>query len=319
MDLEVIRGEYAAVAEPYKRLTARVHSMLDQETRSRGIVCELDARAKELASALKTVLLKGYGSLDQMPDLAAVRCKVHRYEQRDAIRSVIEDLFVVLNEEDKGLDLPATELGYLGIHFDVRLRTTGEDEADLGGRVCEIQLHTAAQNLWSVLAHPTVYKPAFDPPKAIKRRIFRLAAVVELFDSEAQSAWEEIRMTPGYQEAAMLDVVESEFYRLTTRAFDRELSLKVLDDLKSAYEESELEQFKTMMRQFVDQNEVRLTETMDRYQGDEDAGLLIFQPEGLSIFERLSRDRHRLVDSWPPFLPDKLLQDMGDIWGVAIP
>ncbi len=317
-DLESVRAAYLAERPVYARLAQHVAGMLQKETRRQGIPCTVDDRAKEIQSFLKKALRKKYTSpLEETRDKAGVRVIISYANTLNALSDIIYKLFIVDNCEDKRNNLGYDQLGYQGVHYEIRLHPEAVPDYDQGltDKICEIQLHTAAQHLWSDISHRFLYKPPQPPEPETQRAIYRLVAIVEIFDKEVVAARQEILTQPNFPEAMMLDSLESQYYRLVGRPFDRELSLHVVQALRPLFTASELDRYDSMLHDFVDQHEGKLGEIYEDYAEDKRVDLLLYQPESLLVFELLEKDPFRLRQAWSRVLPVDLLESLASIWG----
>ncbi|MGD9116488.1 MAG: RelA/SpoT domain-containing protein [Dehalococcoidia bacterium] len=319
MELEALRERWIAERGLYKDFSEYVKSILEAETRRRGIACIVSARAKEVASLLKKALRKRYTNpYDEIFDKAGVRVVLTYYDQLDNVEKIIRGLFNVLKYENKIVGLDYDQLGYLGIHFRVTLQNKESHAERFHGLICEIQLHTRAQNLWADVSHELMYKPLQTPPVEIKRAIYRLMSLVEIFDQEIAQARSTILELPGFQEAGILDQVEKNFLQFTVRTFDRKLSLAIIPKLLPLFSVEELEGFGSLLDDFVEHNQGKLEDIFRDYAQDERCNPLLFQPETLLVFERLDKDPFRLKHLWADALPVELLESLAIIWGKAI-
>ena len=122
----------------------------------------------------------------------------------------------------------------------------------------------------------------------------------------------------GFQESVMLEELEKHFYRFTAEDYDRELSLYILDALKSLFTESELAGFAALLDDFVKAKESVLNFIYEEYSGDAYRNPLLFQPEAIAIFFWFDKDRYRLKAVWERILPLEELQRLADVWVVDI-
>lgn len=201
---DLLRQRYESERPTYEKLADFVQKELKQQLLQDGISCMLEARAKEVESFLRKALLKSYTSpLAQIKDKAGVRIILTYSDDLERVKEVIAQSFLVQHIEDKSIKLGNNQLGYLGIHYEVSLsKSLNENpQESFEGKVCEIQLHTHAQNLWAEISHELLYKTSHDVPVEIQRNIYRLLALVELFDREIKDARYAIQ-----EEAAQPDV-----------------------------------------------------------------------------------------------------------------
>jgi len=232
---------------------------------------------------------------------------------------IVRQKFTVHKYDNKALGLEYDQLGYLGIHFEVSLPDGHLDSFDqLRGLICEVQLHTRAQNLWADISHELSYKPSQTPPPEIKRAIYRLVAVVEIFDQQVAIARRAMLNLDGFQEARMLEQLDRHFYRFTAKPYDRELSLSTLLGLQGLFSKEEIEGFESLLDEFVDRHAGKLSQIYAQYAEDDRCNPLLFQPETMLVFERLERDPFRLKEAWENFLPLELLESLATVWGSPL-
>jgi len=234
MNLEAVREQWLAEQPVYEDFGKRVKSILEAEVRRKGITCVVHERIKEVSSFLKKTLRKNYDNpYEEVHDKVGVRVICTYKDSLQQLEEIVKTSFIVHKYENKTLGLEYDQLGYLGIHFEVSLPETALESDDKHkGLICEIQLHTRSQNLWADISHELSYKPSQHPPVEIKRAIYRLIALVEIFDEEVSQARKAILSLPGFQEAHMLEELEKQFYRFTAKPYDRELSLACISHIK---------------------------------------------------------------------------------------
>ncbi|MCC6444118.1 MAG: RelA/SpoT domain-containing protein [Armatimonadetes bacterium] len=313
IDLEAFRTRWINERPNYEKLVSEVRHIIDQETKQRGIICSISGRPKEIGSFLNKIILKNYTSWEQITDKAGVRIVVTYAFSTTEVEEIIWENFTVHYYDNKAQNIEADRLGYQGIHFDISMKV-----GEFVGMPCEIQLQTRAQNLWSDISHP-YYKPPIPVPPAIMRRVNRLEVLMELFDKEVSECYNDMMMADGYEEAYMLSRLEKNFYKLTARDYDKDLSLWIVSQLKLLYAPSDQKTYDRIIDTFVAQKEAILTRIFTNYYTDSRCNPLLFQPESLLIFERLECDRFRLTEEWSKILPIELLVSFADIWGVSIP
>ncbi len=322
-DISNIREHWEADQPKYEEMVNRVRCVLELEIRNMGMMCVIEGRTKDMGSLLKKAMKPKYKNpYDEITDKAGVRVVIPYLSQVEPIGSMISNRFDVVGYEDKRSNLSPNELGYLGVHYEVHLLEADlENENDrCNGLICEIQLHTRAQNVWSDLEHDLIYKPTLDPPSNIKRGIFRLVSLIELFDIEMGRYREEIMGLPQFRESQVLAVLEPHYDRLGGLPYDRELSIYILDAILALYSGQEIETFEIVMGDFVRKNSSVISGIYGRYQDDTGSVPLLFQPEALVIFERLERASTRLAlrAKWGSILPVEELQRLATTFGKSI-
>ncbi len=313
MTLDNLREEWIGQRPRYETFARHIQEILTRDLQKHCIRGIVTSRAKEIDSLVKKAIVGGY-NLDQISDKAGARIVLTYPDQVSQADSLIAELLMVHERDDKAEKLGESQLGYLGIHYAVSLRPDQAGEyTDLR---CEVQLHTRAQNLWSDTAHDLAYKPASPLPTKIGRAIYRLIALIELFDDQIANARAAILKQPGFREALILELLEKHYYRLTAKLYRRELSLHILGCLAALIPEPALLAETTAA--FVADKDEKLRFIYEQYRDDQRCSPLLFQPEALLIFPLLEHDRHRLKDTWDRVLAPELLEDLAAVWGVSL-
>ena len=161
------------------------------------------------------------------------------------------------------------------------------------------EIRSKAENAWAGASHRLLYKPVSgEPSLAVRRRVNRLVALVEIFDQEVDAAWKQIVEIPRYEQGAMLLPLERHFLALASYGdFDEELSLKVLGVLRRAYTAEELGRFTELIDQYVERRHEYIEGQLGQV-SPEDSNPFMMQPEVIAILERLETAKERLRASW---------------------
>ncbi|MEU1577379.1 hypothetical protein ABZ519_40755 [Streptomyces collinus] len=298
---------------------------LEERITRRGITCEVTARVKEVSSFHTKVYRKGYTDpWKQITDKAGVRIVVpHRGLLDPALDAIKGCLDVVEVQDDRHTPGHEDRLRYPRLHIQAVM--VGK-EADPDGTPyeCEIQLRTEAVDLWSRMSHKLLYKPGVAPPADVSRSLYRLIALVELFDLEVERGVEAMAQHPELARTnQLLDVAEQVYRTFTDHPYSTDLSHDVIDLLARIIDDADA--YGDQLTQFAERFRSRIQRAYADY-GPNSAHflkhgryLLASQPESLIIFERLSNARFRLQSAWyAGELPDTMLTDMAQIWGVAL-
>lgn len=327
VDAAAILAEYRPVLESYRALGTRVADVLREAAEQRNIAAEISSRPKDPAHlVLKAVRKQREGSdkyvrdpVGAMPDKAGVRVIVPFLDDVDAVCDMAREVLDPIDIENMRDRLQPHELGYLGVHIQARLRdeALGADLRHLAGLECEIQVHTKAQNAWSEVSHPLLYKPAGEPSRSVRERILRLVALVAIFDDEIVAARKEVMADPMYRPAAMLDALSKAAVEWRRGDPDPELSLEVLDVVRAAYDEDELDSFVEIIDRFVAARRQAIDVTYANY-GPHELDLLDL-PAAIAIFERLSSRRELLRARWlDSDLPLEMLEALAEAFGTTV-
>ena len=313
-NIEDWRSRFLAERESYEHLADLVAKRMRSLTRAGGIPCDVHWRAKEVSSFLKKALKGKHSSrYDDIKDKAGVRVVAHYPWDVGRIETLVQQVFTVIDCDDKRAALSFQTLDYRGTHYEVKYEEGPSEYRDL---LCEIQVLTKAESLWADTAHYLSYKPFQPPSDRVQRAIYRLIALVEIFDSEVERAYNALCSDAGYEEARLLHVLEQYYLQFTAKQGDRELSLQILSLLMKVVHANVLEQFESSMQVFVSDNRDKLVELYERYHGDDLANPLIWQPETLLVFFQLEADSFKLKDVWQDEYPMELLVSLADAWGT---
>ncbi len=125
----------------------------------------------------------------QIHDMAGIRVVVYLQKDRERVRTLVGEKFVVDQAEsvDKGEELEAYELGYRGINLVCRLpeaSTALSEWCEFRSMTFEVQIHTTLENAWSETEHGLLYKPGVSLPPNMERRIYLLAGLLEIADGQ---------------------------------------------------------------------------------------------------------------------------------------
>jgi ppGpp synthetase/RelA/SpoT-type nucleotidyltranferase len=317
VDLEGLRVRYEAVRPQLQLLVDHVVDRLESQIGYRGISpAAVEGRVKGTSSFVKKAMRKGYAApWSDIRDKAAVRVTTTSSDDVPVVEDVIRHEFEVLHYEDKRTSLEPNRFGYLGVHFEVGVAV--QVDLEESERICEIQIRTGAESAWANVAHDLMYKAPAEPSSQLQRSLYRLVALVELFDGEVLRTKKAIMEEPGYRLGRLLAELENEFLRLTARRSDPELSRIVAESLDPLLPAGGWTEYQPILASFISQYEDKLRRIYDDYLAD-DRTPLVSQPESLLIFERLENDRFHLAERWSDSLPESLLESMGEIWGIPV-
>jgi len=177
------KGKYTDLVNTLERL---VKTLLEEE----GIPYHsVNGRVKERNSCIEKFERKNYTSPEQMMDFAGLRIITHTTEELGRVCRMIEQEFTVdsENSRDKALDMGVDEVGYLSIHYVVKMspaRVQFPEYAKLEGLLCEIQVRSLLQHAWAEIEHDRSYKFSGVLPKEIERKFYLVAGTLELMDQE---------------------------------------------------------------------------------------------------------------------------------------
>ncbi|MEU6394721.1 hypothetical protein [Streptomyces sp. NPDC046939] len=297
---------------------------LFRRTARKGVTCQVTSRAKEVSSFTAKVYRKGYTDpWKQITDKAGVRVIVPHTGLLDPALEVIKEcLDVVEVQDDRHTPGHEDRLRYPRLHIQARM-VGGEKDPDGTPYECEIQLRTEAVDLWSRMSHKLLYKPGVAPPANVSRSLYRLIALVELYDLEVERGVEAMAQHPELARSNhLLDMTEQVYRTFTDHPYSRELSHDVVDVLSETIDDDTA--YGEQLTEFAERFHDRLQRAYADYGPTSDhflehgRYLLASQPESLIIFERLTNARFLLEGTWDGQLPETMLTDMAQAWGIAL-
>jgi ppGpp synthetase/RelA/SpoT-type nucleotidyltranferase len=329
LDIARIRDGYKQRYPAYCQLVALATPKLHTAVRACIQEAVIDGRPKEPYSFVQKAIRKylerpeEYADpLERIGDGAGLRVIVAHLSEATVASRVATEIFDALDVEDVGERYEPNELGYLGIHIQARLKSTDVDPKDtyLLDYTFEVQIHTKAQDAWSTVSHPLLYKPpGGQPSKAVSAKVYRAVALVSLFDEQVAEARAAILTDRRYRPAAMLDILHRQFLDWLQHPGDDTLSLHILEVLQAAYDEIELSKFEEIIDLYVRENRDRLTAILTLYTDAADSYPVLFQPEMIAIAERLDRAPQKLAGVWQlSGLPSALLSETATALGRPI-
>lgn len=317
-DLESARKRWLKERARFEKFGAEIANRLRSELRRKGIWGDVQSRAKDIDSLVRKLVRKSHHSYESLSDKAGVRVIVRYKSELDTVGEIAATLFQC-SERDNKLDaLEPNQVGYLGVHIDVRLRQddAAAKEYPANHFQAELQIRTLAQHLWSEMSHDAFYKNDETlhplPPQA-KRRIYVLAGVVELADEEFDRVNSQM---PTTAEMELLKVLERHFYKLTTRSTDPETSLEVIRLLAPLYNQ-EPAQIASHLDKFYSQRETTLREVYEQAAEAPDRSAFLYQPEALMIYDLLEADTIGTREAWGQRYPDKELERIANAFGIS--
>jgi putative GTP pyrophosphokinase len=198
--------EYRQVHAQYESFSERLESLLIDLLASKSIRRHFsESRAKTPESLTEKLGRPGknYGDdFKTVPDLAGIRVVLYYDDDVSKAAKIVRDEFEIIEEE--GGHQPdgysPDQFGYLSLHFVVALSSRRAELPEwktYAGMNAEIQIRTVLQHSWAAVSHALQYKREGDVPRALRRRLFRLASLFEIADQEfvgIRDAAEELRV-----------------------------------------------------------------------------------------------------------------------------
>jgi putative GTP pyrophosphokinase len=185
--------EFRLTRPLYERFCKKLQSLLEDLLSSAGVPYQVvEARAKTVESFAEKINREGKGyvrPLQELTDLVGLRIILYYVDDVPRACDLIHQQFEVDDAKsvDKGRSLAPDQFGYLSVHKIVKLakaRAGLPEWSAMAKMVAEIQVRTVVQHSWAAISHALQYKHEADVPLQFRRRLGRLAGLLELADQE---------------------------------------------------------------------------------------------------------------------------------------
>jgi ppGpp synthetase/RelA/SpoT-type nucleotidyltranferase len=323
---EALAAAYGKERNELVQFAEYLETRLAEQIRQRAINAEVKSRAKDtLSFVIKALLGRRYEDpMNEIGDKVGARIVLTYWRDREEAVDAVNKVAKVIRREEKKDALAYNENGYQGIHLEVEARAVADDEDSkrFAGKIAEIQIRTRAQAAWAEVSHDQLYKPAADVPDELKRRIYRLVALIEIFDDEVEAFLQEAHETPGFNEAAALKPLQEEIVRLgavdlPNRSLTRRLAPGLLELYGSDDPDQVVEQVRTWSSSDQEQA-LRVLFEEAQTLTPETINPLVPQPEVLLILERLTNDTLNLEQAWSSEVPRLWLERLAEAFGMPV-
>lgn len=256
----------------------------------------------------------------QVTDKVGVRAIVHRTSQVDDIYRLIADdgRLEVYGVTDKRGILDDNVLGYSGLHLDLYAPSRDGDTERVP---VELQIRTIAQHAWSEVSHKLLYKPQAELDPDDRRAVWRLVALVEVFDGEVARVMEKLpNAAPVDPDVVTLtaaefdDIIAAQYSRFESNMGQRDLTCLVVPALLEALSPEDHATYAAATNAWVGEQRGWLTDLFDRCGPGSSMAtvsdyVLWSQPESIGILESLANRPWALVAAWRRHsLPDAWLK-----------
>ena len=190
--LDELLQDYATLQAQYATFGDRLHALIDTLLTGAEIrIHAIEHRTKSTPSLREKVSRPGkhYDALRDVLDLCGLRIIVYYPEDVARITELIRAEFAVdlLSSSDAGSHLAPHEFGYRSVHVVIQLsaqRAELREWRSFSEFRAEIQIRTVLQHAWAAISHALQYKHEDAVPRDLRRRLYRLAGLLELADEE---------------------------------------------------------------------------------------------------------------------------------------
>jgi putative GTP pyrophosphokinase len=189
-DVEAILAEFDNREDLLAAFCAKTKSLIEACLQDAGIQYQsVQVRVKTRNKLREKYLdpAKSYQSLDDITDLAGLRIITYYEDEVDRVAKVIQREFNIdpKNSVDKRSAEP-DRFGYTALNYvcgHLEKRATDVEYKKFAAVRCEIQVTSILRHAWSEMEHGWYdLKDAY--PDSVKRRFYRIAALLELAESE---------------------------------------------------------------------------------------------------------------------------------------
>lgn len=203
-----IEEEYTSQRPVYEAFTENAYELLRKLIEGAGIeFASIEKRTKSIES-LKGKVERGdklgkYTSLQDITDLSGIRIIAFLKEDCKKISALLREAFMVdtVNSIDKEDEIDPDRFGYQSIHL---ILTYSDDRLKLPefkrfiGLKFEVQVKTLLQHTWSTIDWKLRYKRRSEAPKRLRRRLFRISALLDAADDELSYVYEQVSNIKTY-------------------------------------------------------------------------------------------------------------------------
>lgn len=181
----------------YLRLGENVKEAIENFLIKQGIeIVSVSYRIKKLEQLLQKIKRKKYKDpFEQMNDICGVRVICYFKEDIKKIERIIKKEFEIIEKNEKVNNLPLHKFGYRSNHFVIKIKkdwTKTPNYRGLENFKIELQIRTVLMHAWAEIEHKLSYKRTEHIPKNIRRKFFRISAILEDADEQFQEISDEI-------------------------------------------------------------------------------------------------------------------------------
>lgn len=195
--LAEIRKIYQEKRDSFVKYSEYIRERINYLLMINNIVpAKLEIRVKEVQSFINKIEKKNNkykNPIFEMTDIIGVRIVTYYNTEIDEVIRLLKENFHIdyENSADKENGLEFDRMGYLSVHYVCQLKNHMHVHEKIK---MEIQVRSLLQHTWAAIDHKLRYKTLVEIPKDIKRKLFRLSALLEVADSEFAHIKHEIEM-----------------------------------------------------------------------------------------------------------------------------
>ncbi|NLK62903.1 MAG: hypothetical protein GX287_05540 [Fusobacteria bacterium] len=192
-DIIKFRKEYIARYKYYvelsKILESNIINLLDKNNIN---YMTIEVRVKTIESFIGKIIKKKEkyeNPFETMTDIIGIRIISYYIKDTEIISELIKKSFIIdeKNSINKLSVLDYNQFGYRSVHYIIDIYDRNNIGFDLEVVKAEIQIRTLLQHSWAVIDHKLRYKSIVEMPQDLKRKLFRISALLELADEEFEN------------------------------------------------------------------------------------------------------------------------------------
>ena len=149
---------------------------------------DVDYRIKSCESFKEKIERKNYKHpFEEILDICGIRIICFYLSDIEKINEIIRSEFNIKEDLDKSKELDVDKFGYRSHHFVAKIVeswTITPQFRGLDALFFEVQIRTILMHSWATIDHKLQYKKEKDIPIEIRRKLFRLSALIEMSDEE---------------------------------------------------------------------------------------------------------------------------------------
>jgi len=284
-----------------------------------GSLFLVEGRAKDPDSLIKKIVRKGgieKCEYEKIRDKAGLRIVVNKRDEISTVVSILEKNFEIEGDiEWKEEGLKDNQFCYCAVHCHLSSRNFKELQSD--NLECEVQIRTIFQDAWSRISHFLAYKKENSMPTVIRRRVNSLSALAEIADYTVLEIANLIKKQSTDWPITLFWDLHDLHFPYSGKDYDLELSLEVISLLKEVCSKQEIQEFKSIMENFVHNNDANLRSVFCNTL-NEGGSFFLSQPEVLMIFYLLEKHKEKLIHKWQEKYSLDYLADLANLWGTSL-
>lgn len=186
-------NEYRIICPKHQRFVLKLQGLLTELLEINEIPYHtIEGRAKTIESFREKIQRPGknYSNpLAELSDLSAIRIILYYTSDLQRVSGLLTTEFKLDagQSSDKAEELALDQFGYLSVHKVISLderRGSVTEWAPFQNIMAEVQLRTVLQHAWASISHRLQYKRESEIPANFRRKLVRLAGLLELADDQ---------------------------------------------------------------------------------------------------------------------------------------